>query len=441
MEKLKDLIRSARSRCDLSQDQLAEQVQISKQWMNRIEAGERLPSIDLTIKFHQVLSAADDDCPPLIHWLLARVVEEKELPDERRALVQEAAADVFARQSEGRFATLTGPPRSLADFPRTFYPLTIVCGDRRESSPRTRGDIFAYSMSTTDLMFLPHLKLDSTVDIRSDKLFVLMDEEYLQRKFGQTNLLIIGSPAVNLLARLVNKTAIFQFDPATDIAVWERWERYVNANKLLNDRRYLQAFWELAEALPSARGHTSMDEDLPAQELSELKNIVIQLLDGSTPKDLMNKFRKPGIMDPADNCVQAQTTRSDNDFAVISVARNPFADSDDYLAIIAAGIHGPGTAHAVRVLAQEDNNISLQDHPLGGVLEIELDAFKDWPTRFEKATCRWQTRRYTTAQIQANLEDALRQDTSRQRGPLARLGKDTLAGQLDLVKHLASKGF
>lgn len=439
MERLKDLIRSARARRQFSQDELADQMQISKQWMNRIEAGERLPSLDLTVKFHQVLSAHDNECPPLIHWLLSRMIEEKELADERRVLVQDAAMEVIARQSAGRLAVPAGSPRSLADFPRAFYPLTIVCGDRRESSPRTRGDIFAYSMSTTDLMFLPRLKLDSTVDIRSDKLFVLMDDEYLRRKFGQTNLLIIGSPAVNLLARLVNKTAIFQFDPATDIAVWERWERYVNANKLLNDRRYLQAFWELAEAPPTARGHTSVDEDLPAQELSELKNIVAQLLDGSTPKDLMNKFRKPGIMDPAENCVQAQTTRSDNDFGVISVARNPFADSDDYLAIVAAGIHGPGTAHAVRALAQED--ISLQDHPLGGVLEIELDTFKDWPTRFEKAVYRWQTRRYTTAQIRTNLEDALQQDASRQRGPLARLGQETLASQLELVTHLASKGF
>ena len=90
----------------------------------------------------------------------------------------------------------------------------------------------------------------------------------------------------------------------------------------------------------------------------------------------MNRFRKPGLVDPADWRIHGTVTKPHNDFGLISLAPNPFADSTDYVCIIVAGIHGPGTAQAVRALADAKN---FRDHPFGGVFEVTLDQFQDWP--------------------------------------------------------------
>src|SRR6185295_18401362 len=102
--------------------------------------------------------------------------------------------------------------RTLGDFPYSSEPLTIVCGDRRDLTPKTRGDIFAHSLSITDLTFLLKLGLPDNVTIKSDKLFVLMSWEYLKREFGNTNLLVIGSPAVNFAIRVINNYTVFRFN-------------------------------------------------------------------------------------------------------------------------------------------------------------------------------------------------------------------------------------
>src|SRR5215216_7908092 len=138
----------------------------------------------------------------------------------------------------------------------------------------------------------------------------------------------------------LNNHSIFQFDPAADIAAWEKWDKYVKSNRLLNDRRYMQVFWKMVLSDKPIQLPDFLDSGLPEAELSELRILAKQILEIGSPKDRMNKFRKPGILDPADNRVQAQSTRADNDFAVISLAPNPFAEDANYVVIIAAGIHG-----------------------------------------------------------------------------------------------------
>jgi hypothetical protein len=121
----------------------------------------------------------------------------------------------------------------------------------------------------------------------------------------------------------------------------------------------------------------------------------------------MNEFRAPGLIDLSDATLHARATRPDNDFALISLAPNPFstAKNHDYVCIMVAGIHGPGTAHALRALAEDD----FRDHPFGGIIEVEIDQFEDWPTRFQNASWRWQTKKYDSQKLLTNLKNALTQ--------------------------------
>src|SRR3954453_20643829 len=108
--------------------------------------------------------------------------------------------------------------KPLTDFPEGFEPLVIVTGDRREVPPLSKGDLLAYSASCIDSMYLPllftgsrQMKTASPI-VLSDKQFVTDKEPDLHRRFGETNILVIGSPAVNLLARRINQRSPFRFD-------------------------------------------------------------------------------------------------------------------------------------------------------------------------------------------------------------------------------------
>jgi hypothetical protein len=107
--------------------------------------------------------------------------------------------------------TMGSAGRSLACFPEAFHPIAVVVGDRREEEPETPGDVLAYPASSCDLMFLLELGLPKDTPIVSDKVFMTANDTHLRKRFGQVNLLIIGSPASNHLARKINQSAIFRF--------------------------------------------------------------------------------------------------------------------------------------------------------------------------------------------------------------------------------------
>ena len=66
--------------------------------------------------------------------------------------------------------------------------------------------------------------------------------------------------------------------------------------------------------------------------------------DLQTVKAFLNSFRKPGFIHPADRTIHARHTRSDNDFAVISIARNPYSVFPDELAGAEANVRTRVTA-------------------------------------------------------------------------------------------------
>jgi transcriptional regulator with XRE-family HTH domain len=477
VERLEDLIRIARearkteSGKPWSQERLAEAAAISKQWVSSIETGKKVPSLSLLINIYEQLVRQHDSETEesLAVWLLSwldRLVQDEVSDESSKQAAKQTIDKAVSLLSQPVGGEAHSPCRLLEYFPFSSAPLTIVCGDRRELNPKTRGDVFAYSVSITDLTFLLKLGLGSDVTIKSDKLFVLMGKEYLEHEFGKTNLLVIGSPAVNFAARVINNYSVFRFNLPSWLKEKEEiirtlkepdhWDPDLPSLKELNELKNLNPFWQLAQnredAELAASEKASSEEtqearrklvkrllnktnlsDADVEHVSQLARMLNRILDGSTAKSMMNNFRMPGLIDFPDSAVQVTSTRIDKDFALISLAPNPFASSPDYVCIFVAGIHGPGTTHALRALAEDD----FRDHPFGGIIEVEIDLFNtNWPARFHDASWRWQTKPYTADKLLMNLKNALDLNEGRTR-KFGNLTDQEIQNCIKFVQHIA----
>ena len=168
----------------------------------------------------------------------------------------------------------------------------------------------------------------------------------------------------------------------------------------INDRKLREIFWDMASKWNGSLEASGIDANQYLEEserrihpgqIKELARKVGELLTIHTVKDVKASFHKYGFIDPIANREQGYFLRDDNDFGVISLCPNPYSDSGNYFCILAAGIHGPGTDMAVRVLAKDD----FREHPLGGVVEVKLDLEARWSERFSTADWEWQTGSYT----------------------------------------------
>ena len=294
-----------------------------------------------------------------------------------------------------------------------------------------------------------------------------MEKDYLKKEFGKTNLLVIGSPAVNFLARVVNNHSVFRFNLPPWLKQKEKlirtleepndWDSTLPSLKELNERKNLDPFWQLAqspydtEVLASDEKHDNeTDEtrkrqllkrlldkanplDAEIEHVQQLARMSKRILGEKTAKELMNDFRIPGLIDFSDGTVHGTSTSDDNDFALISLAPNPFASSSEYVCVLVAGIHGPGTAHALRALAED----GFHEHPFGGIIEVVMEQFNvPWPARFQQATWRWQTKAYTAEMLLDNLARILELGVQRP-AQFERLSSDEIKECLVFVRDIS----
>lgn len=447
MSGLGDLVRLARERKGWTQNQLAEELGKSKQWISLIERGEQLPSPALLVAIYEkCLTTFQEPDVELAGWLLQWL--ESKTTDlelgEHAAALRKAVRKATAVLSASPAPIASGGARSLEDFPGSFAPLTVICGDRREFPAATRGDLLVNSAAITDVQFLPGLALPPSSTIKSDKAVMLMQEDDLRREFGHSNLLVIGSPAVNLAARVINDGSIFRFLVSEERRAQNR---ILKNDKQLNDPETASLFSRLLARMP-APGPADRLEDAEASSLAEVlveqaqgvtsdrthavTELLQRVLEGSTPDGWIDGFRKPGLLDPTSGAVYGRQTRDDQDFSVISLAANPYAETDDYVSILVGGIHGPGTAHAVRALAHGD----FRGRALGGVIEVSLDLYgKDWPRRFQTAEWEWCTDLYSPESIISCLQSVLSKEPGRVEWPFSELSRQEIAGCAEFVKH------
>ena len=423
----------ARVRAGLTQQALATRLNTSKQWVSEVERGARLPSTRALQRLHDALvpASSPNRAESLLLWLTALAVRRSTavVSDELRDELFKSFGRVAAALSpDVVISELASHAPLLDEFPRGFRNLVIVIGDRRETPPRSRADLLAHSLSASDLRFLPRLDLDTSVDIVSDKIFAMMDDAYLTKRFAKSNLLVIGSPAVNLAARRLTLDSVFHFDQSTEALAIDAQLRGLNE---LRDRRLLRAAWRLLRRPRLLAGKTldrevlDRDEEirpLTDDQLSKLLTLLRPMIEPLLTQirsdsdvehldHLLDVFRKPGIIDPVAGRLRKIEPGESTDLALISVGPNPFAPPGDlaHVCVSVAGVHGPGTAQALRLLGDRANGWA-QERPLGGVIEVGLDSFKDWPARFDEATSDWLTPRYTIPALHGAISRAFEPD-------------------------------
>ncbi|HEX4722150.1 MAG TPA: hypothetical protein VH333_06515 [Pseudonocardiaceae bacterium] len=418
------------------------------QQISTFEMGRNIPAISILVELYEILHGPLTDRRPdahefadwLVDWTIAKSVADAQANSTILSDALRLLENINRRPTGGPVA---GPLRSLTDFPGSD-PLTVILGDRREPHAKSVADCLIYSASATDAMYLNLLSshMDHAV-IRSDKLLVRMPQDYLESmpEVARSNLLIIGSPAANWGARILNKNdAIFSFRIDDDVVARDEGLR---ADDRMQDERFATIFGDLVRDARSVDGRNVLGEDqVRARIVDEDEQRLVtgaaalaqQVLAGSTAKAMMNKFRSLGILDPADQEHHAQFTYGSNDFALVTLARNPWSADGRHRAVICGGIHGPGTAWALRELLTQPDRFASR--PLGAVLEVKLRLDLDWPTRFDRAAGSFQTREYTAENVLAHLETASTQSPN-ERSPVFRLmSQESLESRARFVREL-----
>jgi hypothetical protein len=100
-----------------------------------------------------------------------------------------------------------------------------------------------------------------------------MEDEYLIRRFSNRNLLVIGSPAVNLAARRLSSDAVFHFDLNNDARQIDSSLRSLTE---LQDPTHLFAAWKMLENLQVLSGRNFATESLGGSD--EIKRLLSAVL-------------------------------------------------------------------------------------------------------------------------------------------------------------------
>lgn len=325
-------VKQAREAKQITQDELAKKLDVTRSVVANYERGESTPDAPRALQLAQLLDANAEE---FLLLAVAQRCSELKQPYLDGALqtlkrLSNLAIGVEAREpADSEYLT-------LADFPQRFLPLTVIVGDKREDEPKNPGDLFVFSASTVDDRWLLDLGLPRGTEKLSDKVLVTASHEWLKERFGRTHLLCIGSPASNLLAREYNDHFLFRFALSRETMI--KWQR--------------------------------KREDL-LRRVTPFELLAFKENSKNDLKHMMRLFKQPGFVDFNYQNLKVGIDLAENrDFAVVSLGRNPFCDPEDgYFAILAGGIHHPGTAHAVRCLGEPKQFLR---HPFGGVLEVQV---------------------------------------------------------------------
>jgi predicted XRE-type DNA-binding protein len=273
--------------------------------------------------------------------------------------------------------------RTLADFPGSFLPLVVIEGDKREQSESriNAADFGAVSASPAEARWLAKLQLPSNVELITDKVVVLESNE----RFGKTNLLVIGSPGSNHLARRLHLSPPLKgWRPA---APFFRF----NLKQLV-----------LNEVEQFIRSLTSLNP----------KQLVGQQGDPRTERQIkqwLSFLFTGGIHCPTGHFrTSAAYMVPGRDFGLITLARNPFSATDDYVSILASGFHMMATAHAVKMLAKPEK---FANHPVGGVIRVNINQQLTFAKRFDESDADWDTGADSDYTIERLRQDLLESQT------------------------------
>ncbi|MGH9225332.1 MAG: helix-turn-helix transcriptional regulator [Acidimicrobiales bacterium] len=444
-ERVTSPVRDSRLRAGRSQQQLATELGKSKQWVAAVEAGRITPPLEQLLALFRALHPATEPIGAptgsehlLAQWLAAWIeTHARAKPGTREDGLLEKAIGLL-RQPTVAPQAHRAPWRSLDQFPAGFEPLTIVAADRRDQPPETRADVTILSGAAADLTFLMNLRHpDQEVKLRSDKLILLGTDEMRRRELGRTNLLVISSPAANWAARTINGSALFRYDVPERAQLVDARIRTLTE---LDDSTLLRLVWRLISAVQESQGVLDLDSIelgglLLAQRdrLHRARELAGELLAFGSAEDILSQFSETGILDPvADR--RYQMPSQSFDYAMISLAPNPYAESHDFVSILVSGMHGQGTTHAVGALVSDPDKFA--SHPFGGTIQVHEQMYADWAARLLTADWEWKTPGYTPDSLVERFEQALGQEGERPPG-LSGLTDQHLRARIAFVRSLA----
>ena len=335
---------------------LAELLGKSRPYVAQLRKGKRLPTDeDLVLLARRF---GPDRLQEMMLLAYHDRLEKKLFQDDGcRQSAQRAVRALLGRA--GATSVAPAGKRTFETFPGHFEPLVIITGDKRETRGRHIGvgDFGVHATTTADSRWIMSLGLGTEVEHVIDKDFVLLEEEELIHRYAQKNLLVIGSPAVNHLARRINRSSIFRFNINHEVD--EGLEAIINQARIKSrSKDELALFFQDSQ------------EDLTK---------------------LMRYLFVGGIIDPTyptgdyiTSTYHSMPGNVDLDFGVLSFAANPFYEAQcraegrvndhAFVSIFAAGIHHPATAHAIRQLGSHGRSQHVfSNHPYGGVFRVELD--------------------------------------------------------------------
>ena len=400
------MLRSARKRQKLSQAKLASTMGVGGPALSQFENGQRLPSVGQLANLAELLHIDLEKLILALAWEQVYVEKESEFPgarpDIKRHLLDaiEERVNAIQRDEPATKRALAGM-LTLRDWPAGFEVRNVLVGDRRELPPNNYADVLALSASTGDLSYFGDLRLDK-VRIRSDKIVKIADRQTLREKLN-ADILVVGSPAANLAARVVNGTACHRFHVEREVRKRQD-EIESELEGIAYDGDELEAYVT------------------PSTERNKKR---IQAL-----KYLLYAFAKPGFVCPTSypNEKRGFARNSRIDFGVVTICNNPWSDSG--IAILAAGIGGPGTAAALKLLATAG---VFDDHPLGGVFKVRIATEAPWENRYDLLKPVWDSNPYSLDKFKADAVELGRDDTHDS------LDDTEAASLMDLMERLESR--
>ena len=335
--------------------ELAQLLGKSKPYVAQLRTGKRIPTDE------DVILLAQRYAPKQIkEWMLCAYLDRLEAKDFKNQALKSAGITSIKKLLRQCPPTETiAGKRTLREFPEAFSPLSIITGDKRETRGMHigAGDFGVHMTTTADSRWIMSLGLDKDVIHYIDKDFVLLEEDALIRRFGERNLLVIGSPAVNHLSRRINRSSIFRFNINSDVD--EGLEEIIST----------------AKAKSKSKDELALFYQESAEDLTKLMRYLFVggIVDPTYPKG-----------DYVTSTYHKMPGNTDLDFGVLSFGANPFyaakceaegrPNDHKYVSIFAAGVHHPATAHAIRQLGSYGKETGVFDqHPYGGVFRVELD--------------------------------------------------------------------
>jgi plasmid maintenance system antidote protein VapI len=404
----------------LKQQALAIELSIPEPILSDYLNSKRSPSEDFAIRLSEALGTPRDQtilvCEAARCEHQAKEARAKDELDSSRRY--EVARDSLLETLETvrRFAppsrvdSMGNVVTSLRHFPYLRDgPWCVIAGDRRESPPASRADLAALSMSSSDLMFLLGLKLPPSTLVRSDKIFRILSESEIGELLS-CNILAIGSPAVSFATReILRRTGATHFFN-------------ISQDEYEKERALSDSIDEVARLDPEKLTAFANQADV-AEKVSQF----------------LPDFRKAGFVDPIDfRGIRGRAQGRGRDYGIVALAPNPW--SEDHVVVVAAGVHGPGTAGALQMLAMPQE---FAQRPWGGVIVVNTPPLAKWQHLFERHLHpRFETREYDPAKYISDLQtmiDGIRTPAAKDRSALkdVNISTETLRKTLAFAEQLA----